>query len=355
MLGIESRSMTIPRGRRRTEAAGRASLRRVSALAIVTAITVPVVFSARPVGASQVSTLQARAAAVSQALLHEQLQIGAYQAQVAQDTLKVHQDDLAIATARHKVAATQATVDQDVALLKRQALFIYMNFGTQAANSGAQLFSRSVLSGVVRQEYERVAAGDVQLTLDRLHHDTQVLTATEAALTARQAQDAAVRAQEAQMLHQSTVTAQLLSSQKATVTGQLAAAVAHQQALAAQAAAAAIAAADAARAGAANKPAAPGRAPPRSGGATTDPALNAYLQCVVRAESGGNYAAVSPGGVYMGAFQFSQATWNAAALLAGLPGLVGVAPNTASKADQDTLAVALYAADGTQPWVDGCS
>ena len=131
--------------------------------------------------------------------------------------------------------------------------------------------------------------------------------------------------------------------------------MAHQQALAAQAAAAAIAAADAARAGAANKPAAPGRAPPRSGGATTDPALNAYLQCVVRAESGGNYAAVSPGGVYMGAFQFSQATWNAAALLAGLPGLVGVAPNTASKADQDTLAVALYAADGTQPWVDGCS
>jgi Transglycosylase-like domain len=88
--------------------------------------------------------------------------------------------------------------------------------------------------------------------------------------------------------------------------------------------------------------------------APSDPPLNAFLQCVVRTESGGNYAAVSPDGLYMGAFQFSQPTWNEAASLAGLPGLVGVPPNLASKADQDTLAVALYNADGKQPWLDGC-
>jgi hypothetical protein len=56
----------------------------------------------------------------------------------------------------------------------------------------------------------------------------------------------------------------------------------------------------------------------------------------------------------MGAFQFSQSTWNEAAQLAGLPGLVGVPPNDASKADQDTLAIALYDADGEQPWYDPC-
>jgi hypothetical protein len=56
----------------------------------------------------------------------------------------------------------------------------------------------------------------------------------------------------------------------------------------------------------------------------------------------------------MGAFQFSQSTWNKAAQLAGLPGLIGVPPNLASKADQDTLAVALYALDGQQPWYDPC-
>jgi len=74
----------------------------------------------------------------------------------------------------------------------------------------------------------------------------------------------------------------------------------------------------------------------------------------LQAESGGNYGAVSPNGMYMGAFQFAQSTWNEAAQLAGLPGLAGVAPNTASKADQDTLAVALYNADGQQPWNDSC-
>jgi hypothetical protein len=84
--------------------------------------------------------------------------------------------------------------------------------------------------------------------------------------------------------------------------------------------------------------------------------LNAFLQCVVQAESGGDYGAVSPGGTYMGAFQFSQSTWNMAALAAGRPDLVGVHPNLASKADQDTVAVALYALDGERPWLgDRCS
>ncbi len=77
---------------------------------------------------------------------------------------------------------------------------------------------------------------------------------------------------------------------------------------------------------------------------------------MVQAESGGNYQAVSPDGLYMGAFQFSQPTWNTAAQAAGRPDLVGVPPNTASKPDQDTVAVALYALDGQQPWLgDRCS
>jgi hypothetical protein len=58
----------------------------------------------------------------------------------------------------------------------------------------------------------------------------------------------------------------------------------------------------------------------------------------------------------MGAFQFSQPTWDTAAQDAGLTALVGVHPNVASKADQDSVAVALYALDGQQPWLgDRCS
>jgi len=58
--------------------------------------------------------------------------------------------------------------------------------------------------------------------------------------------------------------------------------------------------------------------------------------------------------MYMGAFQFSQATWNMAATAAGRPDLVGVAPDVASKADQDAMAVALYDLDGEHPWFDPC-
>ena len=77
---------------------------------------------------------------------------------------------------------------------------------------------------------------------------------------------------------------------------------------------------------------------------------------MVQAESRGNYGAVSPDGTYMGAFQFSQSTWNFAAKAAGLPYLVGVAPNRATKPQQDTVAVALYALDGQRPWLgDRCS
>ena len=84
------------------------------------------------------------------------------------------------------------------------------------------------------------------------------------------------------------------------------------------------------------------------------PQLNTFLRCVVQAESGGNYQAISPTGQYMGAFQFSQSTWNVAAQLAGMPTLVGVPPYDASPRDQDLLAIALYNADGEQPWYDPC-
>ncbi len=56
----------------------------------------------------------------------------------------------------------------------------------------------------------------------------------------------------------------------------------------------------------------------------------------------------------MGGFQFSQATWNEAAGLAGMPQLTNVPPNEATAAEQDDLAIALYDADGEQSWNDSC-
>ncbi len=66
-------------------------------------------------------------------------------------------------------------------------------------------------------------------------------------------------------------------------------------------------------------------------------------------ESGGRYDAVSPSGRYRGAYQFSQATWDWVASFAN-PALAGVDPITASVADQDAHAQALYDRQGAGPW-----
>jgi hypothetical protein len=68
-------------------------------------------------------------------------------------------------------------------------------------------------------------------------------------------------------------------------------------------------------------------------------------------ESGNNYRALSPGGLYRGAYQFSQGTWNTvASSAASLTRLAGVDPATAAPVDQDTMAYTLYELRGKSPW-----
>jgi hypothetical protein len=85
-------------------------------------------------------------------------------------------------------------------------------------------------------------------------------------------------------------------------------------------------------------------AAPREGDPTADQ-WAALRQC----EASGNYAAVSSGGRFRGAYQFDQATWDLIARQS-FPHLVGVDPAKASPADQDAVALALYRIRGTSPW-----
>jgi hypothetical protein len=81
----------------------------------------------------------------------------------------------------------------------------------------------------------------------------------------------------------------------------------------------------------------------------------AFLACVRSRESGGNYAIVDSSGQYMGAYQFSQSTWDGIASRSGRSALVGVHPNNASPADQDAIAFATLAISGRSPWGGLCS
>ena len=66
-------------------------------------------------------------------------------------------------------------------------------------------------------------------------------------------------------------------------------------------------------------------------------------------ESTDNYQAVSPGGTYRGAYQFSQGTWN---WVAGMhfPGHVGEDPRWAAPEVQDAMVRALWSMQGPAPW-----
>ena len=323
----------------------------------------------RPAGADQISSLQAQAKTVSQQLIEEQLQVGAYQQQYSVSSAKVTADDAAIAQIGQQIAVDQRQIAAKTSSVRSQAIRSYIAYGTGSSSAAGGLFSGSQEGSQEATEYGSIAVGNITTALDQLHTAQRALQSQQVVLHQQQAQDQADLNVQASSLRQADASQQQLESVQAQVTGQLASAVAAQAEAQAAAASAAVAAAQRASAAKSVKAAAAGPAPappvtgaptgttaPAGGGGLTDPALNPFLQCVVQAESGGNYQAVSPNGLYMGAFQFAQGTWNTAAQAAGLAYLVGVPPNEASKAEQDTVAVALYALDGDQPWLgDRCS
>jgi hypothetical protein len=330
-------------------------------------------------GADQVATLKAQATAVSEKLVQEQLQIGASQQQYSVASAKTAAEGQAIDQISQQISQDQRQISARRAQVRTQAIRSYVDSDAGPSSMDTALFTGDEETAQVASEYSSIAEGNINTDIDELRTAQGSLQARQSALRQQQAIDQVDQSREATYLGQADDTEQQLASLQAKVTGQLAAAVAQQAASQAAAAAAAVAAAQRAAASqapvtrssgssATSSTATQGTAGAASGSTTTgaapvgtstdvaDPSLNSFLQCVVQAESGGNYGAVSPNGLYMGAFQFSQSTWNSAAAAAGLSGLVGVAPNTASKADQDAVAVALYALDGQQPWLgDRCA
>ena len=330
----------------------------------------------RPAGADSIGSLQSQAASVSQRLVLEQLQVDAARQETSVASAKVAEDAQAIAQLNQQLAIDQRDLAQHLHVVQSQAIQSYINSGADSSSTDTALFAGGSARAQAASEYASLAVGNITTQMAQLHTAQHALQAQESALQARQAQDRADQERQSAALNRADAAAASLEAQQARVTGQLAAAVSAQQAAQARAAAAAVARAPrkatpsttsatiATRApttvtapstgtpGTPSAPAANGNPYPN----LSDPALNSFLTCVVQAESGGNYGIVSPNGLYMGAFQFSQPTWNSAASAAGLGLLVGVPPNQATKPEQDTVAVALYALDGRQPWLgDRCS
>jgi Transglycosylase-like domain len=305
-------------------------------------------------GADSVSSLNAQAKDIAQELVQQQLEIDGFEQQYSVATEKVVADQRAIALTQRDIVSAQRQIAANRRTVRRLAVLTYVLNGTSSPTSGAGLFAENVRTVQATNEYASISVGNLTAATDELHTAQSAVHAQQQTLLQQTARDQAVQNQESAYLSQAQASDGHLQSLQAQVTGQLVAAVAQQQAALAAAAANAVVATQ--RTAAPAVVAATSASAPNSSNVTTDPPLNPYLQCVRQAESGGNYQAVSPNGLYMGAFQFSQSTWNDAAEAAGLNGLVGVPPNTATKADQDTMAVTLYKLDGERPWLgDRCS
>jgi hypothetical protein len=293
--------------------------------------------------ATQVSDLQAQATQVSQELILEELQVGAYEHQYQTDVAQVAQDQAQIDTVKAQITLDVGRVQTEQHRLSQEAVNTYINAGSVGIDRTLGIFEGTQGVAITRGEYEKVAIGNTDDTLAQLHTAEVQLQTNEATLRSKQDQDIQIQNSARSASNAAQSTASELAARQATIQGQLAQAIAADRAQQEATAAAAVAAS--------------GGPVPVAGGivsVSTNPSLPPFLQCVLQHESGGNYQAVSPDGQYMGGFQFSQSTWNEAALLAGLPGLVGVPPNQAPPADQNALAIALYNADGKQPWLDGC-
>jgi hypothetical protein len=346
---------------------------------LVASTTLAVAIPSRPTGADQVADLKAQAVAVSQQLVEEQLQMDAYQQQYSVISARVAADASAIVQVGTEIGQDQQQIGARTAMVRRQAIRSYMDFGSGTSSPDATLFGGGEETAQAASEYSSIAVGNITTALDQLHAAQATLQADQASLRQQQDRDRSDQSNQAIVLGRANSSAGHLEALQAQVTGQLATAVAAQAASQTAAAETAVAAAQKAApkpsttrsptttvapavpvvptvptTSGTPTPAAP-VAPPAGGAGVTDPALNAFLQCVVQAESGGDYG-INTGNGYFGAFQFSQSTWNFAAQDAGLSYLVGVLPSSATKAEQDTVAVALFALDGDQPWLgDRCS
>ena len=96
--------------------------------------------------------------------------------------------------------------------------------------------------------------------------------------------------------------------------------------------------------------------PPQPKPVEVDLSQDPFLKCTRAHESdtAGGYRAVSPDGMYRGAYQFLPSTWNNVARHIGRYDLVGVDPAAASPHDQDVIAMALFQWQGYAPWGNRC-
>src|SRR5580704_5557839 len=95
----------------------------LSTLVVATSLTV--VLIPRPAAADQIADLKAQAKAISQQLVQEQLQIGAYQQQYSVASQKVTADAQALATIGNQINQDKRRINKQTHVVRELAIVSY--------------------------------------------------------------------------------------------------------------------------------------------------------------------------------------------------------------------------------------
>jgi peptidoglycan hydrolase CwlO-like protein len=252
---------------------------------------------------------------------------------------QVRQNAAELRTARADLRRSQALLARRLVAIYRQGTPTLADILLDSGGLTATATRITMLERIGRQDSDLVAS--VRSARDRLQSARARLVVLRAesgrrlaAATSERRTAMALLADRRAVLVQSRATLNILIAQEAARQ----AAVARQAA--AQAQVARLAALRAARTSVDRAVANPTVLPPAPPTATVP--SSATLAAIAQCESGGNPAAVSPGGLYRGKYQFDPATWRAA----GGTGDPAAAPS----AVQDRVAARLYAQRGSAPW-----
>ncbi len=211
--------------------------RTLRALLVALAISiVPALAVVAPVGADQISTLQAKANQIQQEITSDTQQIGILGQRYDLAVGEISQLNAQIASTKIQIAADQHRVSVARAHLRVVAINSYISEGTLGQSN--PLFSGSQQAYTARLEYGKVATGNLDVVVANLHSAEVQLNAAEASLANQQAQaqaqaNAAAQAEAAAQNQQAQLDAAL-----SQVKGQIGVLVAQAQAAAAAAEAA---------------------------------------------------------------------------------------------------------------------
>lgn len=211
----------------------------VSVGATVVATVIGLSFS--PVSADQLSSARARAGSISAQVNADEAQVASLNERYDEAEIHLQSIDSEITHDQGEIQTAKHNVSVDLSTLHIQAVAAYVGTGATSDTDEA-LFQKSGEKAVVTSEYQNVASGNLEGTIDTLHSAEAALTSDQAVLVADQsiAQQTVNQAATDQSEAQHTLSSEqeALSGANSQVQGILNEEAAEQKAAQAQAAAA---------------------------------------------------------------------------------------------------------------------